>query len=615
MLSEKKNPNRLIQEKSPYLLQHAHNPVDWYPWGAEALEKARCEDKPILLSIGYSACHWCHVMARESFADTRIAALMNDLYVNIKVDREERPDLDSVYQAAAQLMSGQGGWPLTVFLTPDLQPFYAGTYFPPEEGYGRLGFAQVLRQVRRVYDEEPTRVWEVAADVTREIARSRPAPARSQNGDGAPSRQTIDAALRFLARHYDRENGGFGDSPKFPNTANIQLFLQQEDMGAEGSYADMACFTLQRMAAGGICDQLGGGFHRYSTDEKWLVPHFEKMLYDNALLPPLYLHAFQLIGDRRYMETAGAVLDYVLAEMTQAAGGFYAAQDADTEGEEGRYYVWSLPELTETVGEEDAALVAAYYGVGEEGNFANGFSVLYRAEEAVALAARFGMSRDAVEQKIHQAGTRLLAQRRQRTPPFRDEKVIAAWNGLMIAALAGAGRILARPNYIEAAAKAADFVDERMRQPDGRLGRTWTVAAGTGVVSGFLSDYAAVSLGLIDLYEATHERLRLERAAELLNRCIELFWDESEGCFFMAEAKPDLILRPQDVHDQSLPSGNALAARALLRLAPHCPQAGYKNKLAQLFRHFADEMTANPWGTAGLLCVLDESGREGRAPV
>ncbi|MBO2521567.1 MAG: thioredoxin domain-containing protein [Firmicutes bacterium] len=601
---QERKPNRLIHETSPYLLQHAYNPVDWYPWGDEALERARTEDKPILLSIGYSACHWCHVMERESFENPEIAALMNQHFVNIKVDREERPDLDEIYQTAAQLLTGQGGWPLTVFLTPDQRPFFAGTYFPPEDRYGRPGFARVLKTLSEAYQQERARIDRIAAELVRAIQQvdrrdvDRRAPIRPETGEAL-----LAKAVEWLARAFDREYGGFGDAPKFPNAPLLELFIRHAARTGQREYLEMACTALAAMARGGIYDHLGGGFHRYATDRRWLIPHFEKMLYDNALLPCVYLQAWQLTGDPLFERVVRETLAYVEREMSHPEGGFYSSQDADAEGEEGKFFVWRRDEVLELLGRELGALFCDAYGVTPRGNFEKGASVLHAAVPPEACAQRHGLSPEEAEARLAEARARLFEARERRVKPGRDEKAIAAWNALMISAFARAGRALGERAFIERARRAAAFVEARLIR-GGRLVRSFKEKPSP--VPGFLEDYACWAQALIDLYEATLERAYLEKAAGVVDAVLELFWDDQAPGFFLTpRGHEELVHRPKDWRDQSIPSGTGVAVQALLRLDAAFDRRGYRARAEQVLETYARQMDQNPWGTASLLLAYD----------
>ena len=601
-----KYTNRLIHETSPYLRQHAHNPVDWYPWGEEALARARRENKPILLSIGYSACHWCHVMERESFSDPEIAAIMNEHFVNIKVDREERPDLDHTYQLAAQILSGQGGWPLTVVLTPDLRPFFAGTYFPPEDRYGRPGFKRVLLTLQRVYAAEPDRIERIAAEVAQALGKANRLGATA--GRSVPDRDLVRQGAARLLATADRSYGGFGEAPKFPTVPNLQLLQRWGYLEGDAEALAFVDLTLQKMAKGGIYDQLGGGFHRYSVDRYWLVPHFEKMLYDNGLLAALYLEAWQRTGMPLYERVVRETLGYILREMTNPAGGFCSAQDADSEGEEGRFFVWRPAEVREALGEPLAGLFCLAFGVTDDGNFENGASVLHVAMEPEELARLRGMDEDDVRRQLEEARKRLLAVREKRVRPQRDDKVLTGWNGLVISALARAAAALDEPAWLAAARRALAFVRERLMTPAGDL--LHTLKERGEPVPGFLEDYAYLAAALVDMYEATLEPEFLEEAQRLARRMLELFWDDSEGGLFMTPAGYGVPLeRPKELWDQATPSGNGVAALTWLRLYGITADDAWRAKAEELLAAFAGQISRNPWGTGSLLLALDQYQR------
>ena len=549
--------NRLASETSPYLLQHRHNPVDWFPWGDEAIARARREDKPIFLSVGYSACHWCHVMERESFEDDAIAALMNRDFVNIKVDREERPDLDAIYMNAVQAMTGQGGWPMSVFLTPDLKPFYGGTYFPPRDSRGMAGFPRILQSVAEAWKGRRAEIVQSAGEMTEQLRSIGTIPA----SDGALDVSLLDRAYQRLSRSFDPRHGGFGDAPKFPHPMDLKVLLRHHARTGDAHALHMVKVTLDKMARGGIYDHLGGGFARYSTDDRWLVPHFEKMLYDNALLASVYCEAFQLTQDPEFGRVAAETLSYVLGRMTSPEGGFYSTEDADSEGVEGKYYVWTLAEIREILGDDRASAFATYYDVTEKGNW-EGHNILNRSAgshkpplDPTALAM------------IEEDAARLLKVRiGERIPPAKDEKVLTGWNGLMIAAMAQAGPCLGSPGFVDAARRASAFFLEKMRQPDGRL---WHVYKdGVAKIDGFLDDYACLIDGLTRLFEATGESRWIDGAVSLAELMIDEFADtESGGFFFTGKHHEELIARHKDVYDNATPSGNGMAATALLRLA------------------------------------------------
>jgi uncharacterized protein YyaL (SSP411 family) len=600
--------NRLANETSPYLLQHAENPVDWYPWGPEALEKARKEDKPILLSIGYSACHWCHVMEHESFEDERIAQLMNEHFVNVKVDREERPDLDTIYMTAVQLMTGSGGWPLTVFLTPELEPFYGGTYFPPDDRFGRPGFPRVLLAVARTYREEREKVADTAGRVTEALNTDLVASSR----DEELGESILERAYAEISSRFDEEQGGFGTQPKFPQAQDLAFLLRVHRRSGEGRALEMVRTTLDHMAQGGIYDHLGGGFHRYSTDRRWLVPHFEKMLYDNALLTRVYLEAYQLTGEARYARVARETLDYVLREMTGPEGGFYSTQDADSEGEEGKFFVWTPQEIDEVLGGEEGALFRRFYDVDDRGNFEGGRSILHVSHPVEAVAKEAGMEPARLEEVLKEGRARLFEARSERIPPGTDDKVLTAWNGLMIGALARAARVLGEPRYLEAASRAAGFLLRECRTGDGRLRRSYR--KGESRHAACLDDYAFLIAGLLELFEAGFETRDLTAAVELTRILEEHYRDrEKGGYFFTGDDQEELIARTKDLTESSTPSGNGLAALNHLRLWKWTGEEAHRDRAVEILRACAPIMERAPAAAATALAALDfllDGGRE-----
>jgi hypothetical protein len=596
-LSETTTPehtNRLIHESSPYLRQHAHNPVDWYPWGDEAFERARREDKPILVSIGYAACHWCHVMERESFENDSIAALMNERFVCVKVDREERPDVDAQYMLAVQMMGQQGGWPLNVFLTPDLVPFYGGTYFPPEDRYGRPGFPSLLVALDEYYrteKEDLTNRTERLAFYLAQASAMRPA-------DKAAGGAELRRAYHELSARYDTRYGGFGRAPKFPQPSVLEFLLVYAHRAGQPDALEMVLTTLRNMARGGMYDQIGGGFHRYSVDDRWLVPHFEKMLYDNALLPPVYLAAHQITGDAFAANVVRETLDYVLRDLTSLDGGFYASEDADSEGVEGKFYVWSLDDVTRLLGAADGGAFAAYYDITEGGNW-EGTNILNVPQDVEVVARRLGMEPSAVLEIARRGRRTLFEARERRVRPGLDDKTIAGWNGLMIAALARAGAVLGEPRYVEAAIRGARFMLDALSQ-DGRLLRTRP--AGSRRIAAFLDDYAYVVRGLLDLYEATFDGQWLTEASRLAQTMIRLFWDDESGGFFTTSVEHDrLVSRLKDSHDGATPSGNAVAVGALRRLAVLAGDENYAEKARRTLLLFADSLREQPTGYTEML--------------
>jgi len=594
-------PNRLAKESSPYLLQHAGNPVDWFPWGDEALSLARAEDRPILLSIGYSACHWCHVMERESFEDPGVAALMNEQFVNVKVDREERPDVDQVYMRAVQAIAGQGGWPLTVFLTPEAEPFYGGTYFPPEPRHGLPSFRQVLAGVARAYRERPDEVQRNATELRRALGTIAPA---TDAGAHVADLSLLDEAVSALARQYDPTHGGFGGAPKFPQPVTLEVLLRHHARTGDADALSMVVHTLRAMARGGIRDHLGGGFHRYSVDARWLVPHFEKMLYDNALLARAYVDAYRATGDEELREVAEQTLDYVLDDLRSPDGGFYAARDADSGGQEGLYYVWTPDEVVEVLGHAGAGPFLRCYDVAPGGNF-EGRSILYLPHPIEAVAASLALPVERLQALLAEARSKLLVARAGREPPLRDEKILAGWNGMALRALAEAGAALRREDYLEAAEAGAGFLLDTLRR-DGKLLRVY--ARGEAHVPAFLEDYAALGNAVLSLHEATLHPRWLEETRWFAGRVLELFYDAETGTFFDAahDAEP-LYVRPRDPMDNATPSGNSLALE-LLQRAGHLFDDGRYLEVVRLgLAREEGAMRRFPTAFGRLLSVLDRS--------
>jgi len=590
--------NHLINETSPYLLQHAHNSVDWYPWSDEAFEIARRENKPVLLSIGYSACHWCHVMAHESFEDEEIAKLMNENFVNIKVDREERPDLDQIYMNAVQMMTHHGGWPMTVFLTPDAVPFYGGTYFPPQDRYNMPGFPRVLIGVAEAYRDKQDEIRETSASLINELRRL-----SITNGSDHPiETELLDAAYVGVVRNYDSINGGFGGAPKFPPAMTLEFLLRTYVRTGNLEALEMVKYTCGKMANGGMYDQIGGGFHRYSTDARWLVPHFEKMLYDNALLSRLYLHYFQVSCEQSARETAEGILDYVLREMTHPDGGFYSTQDADSEGHEGKFFVWDINEIKQTLGEKAAAAFSAYYNITEGGNF-EGKNIPNVTRTKTEVAKSLGLSEAELETSLKESRRKLFDLRETRIKPDRDEKILTAWNGLMLPSFAEAGVILNRQDYTNAARRNAEFVLSNLRE-DGRLLRTWK--DGRAKFNAYLEDYAFLSEGLLTLFETTGELRWLKEALSLADLMIEEFWDDqSGGFFFTGKSHESLIVRSKDYFDNATPSGNSVAAIVLLRLAAFTGRENYRLLATALLREISDQIRRYPSGFGYALSAVD----------
>jgi len=591
--------NRLIHETSPYLLQHAHNPVDWYPWSKEAFEKAKKENKPVLLSIGYSACHWCHVMERESFENEKIAALMNELFVNIKVDREERPDLDEIYMNAVQMLTGRGGWPMTMFLTPEGKPFYGGTYFPPEDRQGMPGFPRILQGVAQAYRERPADVEKSVAQILETLHHM--AESQPSEKDFAPG--IIAESCEKIARAYDSENGGLGQAPKFPNPGVYELFLRYYSESGDERYLTMVAQTLSKMAQGGIYDHVGGGFHRYSVDAKWLVPHFEKMLYDNAQLLRIYSQAYVITREPLYKTVVEESAGYLLREMHQPEGGFYSTQDADSEGEEGRFFVWTLAEIDALLGAEDGEVFARMYDVTEEGNFEEK-NILHPILTVDQASKFFRKEKSEIEALIARTKEKLFTAREKRIKPFRDEKIIAAWNGLLLSGLAEAIKITGASSCLEASRRTVEFIFGRMFR-DGYLLHVYK--DGQAKLRGYLDDYAFVALGLLDLYEVLLDRSLIDRAMELADIMLREFWDErGGGLFYTGKSHEPLISRAKPVFDASIPSGNAIAAQLLLRLYHLVGAEEYHTRAETILRSYYDAMVSQPFGFAHMLCALDQ---------
>jgi uncharacterized protein len=591
--------NKLINETSPYLLQHAHNPVDWYPWGPEALERSRSEDKPILLSIGYSACHWCHVMEHESFENEDIARLMNENFVCIKVDREERPDLDSIYMNAVQMMTGRGGWPMTMFLTPDLKPFYGGTYYPPEDRLGMPGFPRVLIGIADSYQNKREEVLSSADSITAELKKTD----RFVASNEMLTTEVLNSAFSALAANFDKANGGFGGAPKFPPSMTLMFLLRHHKRTNSDEALKMVETTLQKMAGGGMYDHLGGAFARYSVDAHWLVPHFEKMLYDNALLTRIYLYAYQQTKNPLYRRIAEETLEYIIRDMTDRSGGFYSSEDADSEGEEGKFYVWTKAEVVSILGEADGAVFCEYFDVTEEGNFEHGKSILNTPRTIEEFAAAKTRSIDEIRKIINASKRKLFNSREQRVRPGRDDKSLAAWNGLMLTALAEAANILKRDDYREVAIRNAEFITTRLMR-DGRLLRTYK--SGQAKLNGYLEDYAYVIEGLLAVYEATFELKFFKQARELADTMTSRFLDEQEGGFYFTSSDhEELITRTKDYFDNATPSGNSVAAAVLLKLGLLTQKHEYTQHAVTVLRTMRPAMSRYPSAFGYMLSALD----------
>jgi uncharacterized protein YyaL (SSP411 family) len=609
--------NKLVHEKSPYLLQHAHNPVDWHPWGEEAFEKARTESKPIFLSVGYSTCHWCHVMERESFEDEAVARFLNERFVSIKVDREERPDVDRIYMAFVQATTGGGGWPMSVWLTPDLKPFYGGTYFPPVDGYGRPAFSTVLGRLSQAWREDRDAVLEASDKVVKQLnehlARNATRGVRPDHGD-------VENCFFNFRRVFDSKHGGFGNAPKFPRPVTFNYLLRWHAKNGNEEALEMTLKTLREMANGGMNDQLGGGFHRYSVDERWFVPHFEKMLYDQGQLAVSYLEAYQLSGDDFFAGVARDVFEYVLRDMTSPDGAFYSAEDADSVIDpadpkhkgEGAFYIWSHSELVELLGAETAAWFSHRCGVREGGNVDHdpqgeftGKNILFAANSVESVAEKFGQPVEQIRSALDEARAKLLEARGKRVRPHLDDKVLTAWNGLMISAFSKGSQVLGEERYLQAARQAADFILDRMLDADtGTLLRRHR--DGEGAIEGFLDDYAFLIAALVDLYEASFERRYLRAADQLAGQMLARFEDQDKGGFFSTTAgSSDLLLRLKDDYDGAEPSGNSAAMHGLLRLAQLTGREEYREAAERAIEALSQTIRSGPATVPQMIVALD----------
>ncbi|SDQ23212.1 thioredoxin domain-containing protein [Virgibacillus salinus] len=582
-MSQDKFTNRLANEKSPYLLQHAKNPVDWYPWSEEAFEKARKEDKPIFLSIGYSTCHWCHVLAHESFEDEEIAAYLNDHYVSIKVDREERPDIDSVYMTVCQMMTGQGGWPLSIFMTPEKVPFYAGTYFPRESKYGMPGIMEVFTQLYQKYKEDPDHIKEVTKSVTEALDKT-----VATKSETRLTLEITDQVYKQLGKRFDFTNGGFGSAPKFPTPQNLLYLLRYYYFTGKSAALKMAESTLQAMANGGIYDHVGFGFARYSTDEKWLVPHFEKMLYDNALLLIAYTESYQITKNPLYRKISEQIIEFVMREMRSSEGAFYSAIDADSEGIEGKYYVWDYEEIFNILDEDLGDLYATVYGITPEGNFEGKNVPNLNDTNLESIADEYNFTIDELNQHLEEARAKLLTAREERTYPHVDDKIITSWNAMMITALAKAGKVFEEEQYIKTAEAAIDFIETNLV----KKGRVMARYRDSDVkFNGYLDDYAFLVWANAELYEATFSLNYLRKARELADNMIDLFWDNEQGGFFFSGKDSEKLLsREKQIYDGALPSGNSVAAVMLARLGYSTGETAYLDKLEEMYYAFYEEV-------------------------
>ena len=592
--------NRLINEKSPYLLQHARNPVNWYPWGEAVFQKARQEDKPIFLSIGYATCHWCHVMAHESFEDEEVARILNKNYIAIKVDREERPDIDKIYMSVCQALTGRGGWPLTILMTPEGKPFFAGTYFPKTARMGMPGLIDILNQIAAMWEKDRARILKTGQEITNAIqpGSDPDSPAHVVSVD------TLKKGYSQLASRFDPKWGGFGTAPKFPTPHQLTFLLRWHRRSADPQPLKMVEKSLDAMRHGGIYDQIGSGFHRYSVDEQWLVPHFEKMLYDQAMLAMAYIEVYQATGKARFGKVAREIFAYVLRDMTAPEGGFYCAEDADSEGKEGQFYVWTPAEIKGYLGDVLGDLFCRFYDITEKGNFEEGKSIPHMPLTLEAFAQREGMDPAKLDTALKDARARLFDIRKKRVHPLKDDKILTSWNGLMIAALAKGYQALGDEPYVDAARKAADFILKNLRTSDGRLLRRYR--NGEAAYPGYLDDYAFMVWGLIELYEATFEVTYLEAAIALNREMIDIFWDKKGGgLYFTGKGNEALITKSKEIYDGALPSGNSVAALNFLRLARMTGRIDLEKKAEQLTATFSREVTAQPIGYTQLLSALE----------
>ena len=598
--------NRLLMEKSPYLVQHAHNPVDWYPWGKEAFDKAERENKPVFLSIGYSTCHWCHVMAHESFEDPEIAQLMNDTFVSIKVDREERPDIDGIYMTVCQMMIGSGGWPLTVVMTPDKKPFFAATYIPRETRFGRIGMVELIPHIQDIWEHRREEVLNSAENIVHQLRQA------SGNIRGnALNDEILKTAFQQLSQRFDEQHGGFGGAPKFPTPHNLTFLLRYWKSTGDEEALRMVEKTLQAMRLGGMFDHIGFGFHRYSTDEKWLVPHFEKMLYDQALLTMAYVEMYEVTGQEEYRKTADEVLAYVLRDMTSPEGGFYSAEDADSEGEEGKFYLWEEGEIRQVLPMEEAEIIIQAFNLEKRGNFREeltgektGRNILYMRRPINELASELGLEQEELLQRLEPARKKLFEVRERRPRPHRDEKILTDWNGLMIAALAKAARVSNNADYSTAAAAAAGFILSKMRDREGRFYHRF--GDGEMAIPGFLDDYAFCIWGLVELYETTFDVDYLKAALEMTEKMIQHFWDEEHGGFYVtADDGETLLVRRKEIYDGAIPSGNSVAMLNLLRLGRITTRQELEKKAIRIGRVFSKDIEQSPASYTQLMMALD----------
>ncbi|WP_130805679.1 thioredoxin domain-containing protein [Senegalia massiliensis] len=595
-----KNTNRLIDEKSPYLLQHAYNPVDWYPWGEEAFEKAKMEDKPIFLSIGYSTCHWCHVMGRESFEDEEVAELLNEYFVPIKVDREERPDLDNIYMTITQAMTGQGGWPMNVFLTPDKKPIYAGTYFPKRSILDRVGLMDILYNINKAWKEKREDIVENSEDIIQKLNNIQ------SSSNEELGKEVLEDVFNERKEDFDPKYGGFGTRPKFPMPHNLIFLIRFYKESNDEKALEMIEKTLDGMYKGGIFDHIGFGFSRYSVDEKWLVPHFEKMLYDNALLAYCYLEGYQVTGEELYKEVAEKIFTYIIRDMTSDKGGFYSAEDADSEGVEGKFYVWTKDEIKDILGDEAGEVVCNYFDITATGNF-EGKNIPNLIKHDLNFIKK---SPDLIN-RVHAYADMLFYTRENRIKPHKDDKILTSWNGLMIAAFAYGGRILNKPLFINRAKESIEFIYENLFDENGRLLARYR--DGEARYKGYLEDYTFLTWGLIEIYEATFDDIYLERAKKLMNDTFRLFWDNENGGFFInGHDAEELVLRPKEIYDGAIPSGNSVAAFNIIKLSKMLEDESYKEKYTQMLKSFSSTIKNMPHAHSFFLLSYMEYIKNGK---
>lgn len=599
------NYNHLVNEKSPYLIQHVHNPVDWYPWSDEAFEKATNENKPVFLSIGYSTCHWCHVMARESFEDAEIGRLMNDAFVSIKVDREERPDLDNIYMTVCQLMTGSGGWPLTIIMTPDKKPFFAGTYFAKESSYGRQGLKDLILNVKELWDTKPEEIYAPAHTLIDALWKV----SDISSGDEL-NRDVLDRCYQNLLTDFDEIYGGFGKSPKFPTAHNLLFLLRYWKRSKNDKALKMVTETLNSMRSGGIYDHIGFGFHRYSVDQGWLVPHFEKMLYDQAMISMACIEAFQATGDEKYKNTACEIFEYILRDMKSPEGGFYSAEDADSEGVEGKFYVWTKKEIMDILGEEDGKFACKVFNVTDEGNFQEestgkktGANILHLENSVEDMAEIFDISKEELENKLKKIRNKLFKHRKWRIHPYKDDKILIDWNGLMISSLAKGSQVFKEEKYLKAAEESANFIINKMCKKNRLMHR---FKDGESAIKGHLDDYAFMIYGLLELFDASFNVDYLKSALSLNKTLLNHFWDfETGGFYFTPDDGEELLIRKKEIYDGAIPSGNSIMMLNLLKLARLTENEEFKKRGDELEKAFSKTIQKVPTGFTGFLCAFD----------